>query len=129
MEILEWLASLHWYDGRAVTNFNLRDDGGHTPLWLAAAWGWEKCVSFLLTLPQVHPCIPDIHGVTPEQAARRVGYNELGDAIKIRASELDVCVPEHGFWDEPDKRFYIKEPEPDVGVDDLADESDDEEME
>lgn len=67
VEVLGWLASLHWYDGRFVTNFNLRDDGGHTPLWLAAAWGWEKCVQFLLTLPQVHPCIPDVNGDTPEQ--------------------------------------------------------------
>lgn len=109
--VLEWLASLHWYDGRFVTNFNLRDDAGHTPLWLAAAWGWDQCVRFLLTLPQVHPCIPDLHGNTPEMAARRVGYHELGDAIKIRAKELAVTVPENAYWDEPDKRWYVKEPE------------------
>mmetsp|Transcript_30860 Transcript_30860/g.99561 ORF Transcript_30860/g.99561 Transcript_30860/m.99561 type:complete len:164 (+) Transcript_30860:294-785(+) len=126
--VLEWLATLHFYDGRFVTNFNLRDDGGHTPLWLAAAWGWEKCVSFLLTLPQVHPVIPNMHGITPEHAARRVGYNEIADAIKVRANELGVNVPENGFWDEPDKRFYVKEPElpPDADEDD---DDDDEDME
>lgn len=111
VQVLEWLASLHWYDGRFVTNFNLRDDGGHTPLWLAAAWGWEKCVQFLLTLPQVHTGIPDIHGTTPEQAARRVGYHEIADAIKIRSKELGVVVPENSYWDEPDKRFYVQQPE------------------
>ena len=63
--VLEWLAGLHWHDGRLVTNFNLRDDGGHTPLWLCAAWGWEKCVRLLLTLPHVHPLVPDAQGVSP----------------------------------------------------------------
>ncbi|KAJ8602464.1 hypothetical protein CTAYLR_001306 [Chrysophaeum taylorii] len=127
VSVIEWLASLHWYDGRLVTNFNLRDDGGHTPLWLAAGWGWEQCVQFLLTLPQVHPCIPDIHGITPEQAARRVGYNEIADAIKIRAKELGVTVPENAYWDEPDKRFYVKEPEEVPEEED--DDEDDEDME
>ena len=126
-EILEWLGTLHWFDGRFVTNFNLRDDGGHTPLWLAAAWGFEKCVAHLLTLPHVHPCIPDMHGCTPEQAARRVGYNEIGDAIKIRARELGVDVPINGFWDEPDKRFYVKEPEQAPAED--QEDTDDEDME
>ena len=75
--ILEWLAGLHWHDGRLVTNFNLRDDGGHTPLWLCAAWGWEKCVRLLLTLPHVHPLVPDAQGVSPEEAARRVGFHQV----------------------------------------------------
>mmetsp|Transcript_12986 Transcript_12986/g.17386 ORF Transcript_12986/g.17386 Transcript_12986/m.17386 type:complete len:216 (+) Transcript_12986:49-696(+) len=129
-EILEWLASLHWYDGRFVTNFNTRDDGGHTPLWLAAAWGWNQCVDFLLSLPQVHPTIPDNDGFTPEQAARRVGYNEIAQAIYIRAKELNVVVPENSYWDEPDKRWYIKKAEesPDQEQDDEEDD-DDEEME
>ena len=75
--VLEWLAGLHWHDGRLVTNFNLRDDGGHTPLWLCAAWGWEKCVRLLLTLPHVHPLVPDAQGVSPEEAARRVGFHQV----------------------------------------------------
>ena len=78
---------------------------------------------FLLTLPQVHPVIPDVHGVTPEQAARRVGFHEIADAIKIRATELGVNCPENSYWDEPDKRFYVKEPE----AAPAAEESDDEE--
>ena len=121
--ILEWLAGLHWHDGRLVTNFNLRDDGGHTPLWLCAAWGWEKCVRLLLTLPHVHPLVPDARGVSPEEAARRVGFHQIADAIKVRAEELGVALPERAFWDEPDKRFYVKEPE----AAPAAEESDDEE--
>ena len=121
--VLEWLAGLHWHDGRLVTNFNLRDDGGHTPLWLCAAWGWEKCVRLLLTLPHVHPLVPDAQGVSPEEAARRVGFHQIADAIKVRADELGVALPERAFWDEPDKRFYVKEPE----AAPAAEESDDEE--
>lgn len=121
--VLEWLAGLHWHDGRLVTNFNLRDDGGHTPLWLCAAWGWEKCVRLLLTLPHVHPLVPDAQGVSPEEAARRVGFHQIADAIKVRAEELGVALPERAFWDEPDKRFYVKEPE----AAPAAEESDDEE--
>ena len=113
--VLEWLAGLHWHDGRLVTNFNLRDDGGHTPLWLCAAWGWEKCVRLLLTLPHVHPLVPDAQGVSPEEAARRVGFHQvrrpasaepssiegavvthprtqIADAIKVRAEELGVAL-------------------------------------
>ena len=123
-KVLAWLASLHWHDGRLVTNFNLRDDGGHTPLWLCAAWGWEKCVRFLLTLPHVHPLIPDTSGVSPEEAARRVGFHQIADAIKVRADELGVTLPERTFWDEPDKRFYVKEPEPEPVEEESEDEED-----
>ena len=90
--VLEWLAGLHWHDGRLVTNFNLRDDGGHTPLWLCAAWGWEKCVRLLLTLPHVHPLVPDAQGVSPEEAARRVGFHQVrrpASAEPSSSSRLD----------------------------------------
>ena len=142
----KWGTSSRGSDGRLVPNFNLRDDGGHTPLWLCAAWGWEKCVRLLLTLPHVHPLVPDAQGVSPEEAARRVGFHQvrrpasaepssiegavvthprtqIADAIKVRAEELGVALPERAFWDEPDKRFYVKEPE----AAPAAEESDDEE--
>ena len=79
---------------------------------LRAAWGWEKCVRLLLPLPHVHPLVADAQGVSPEEAARRVGFHQIADAIKVRAEELGVALPERAFWDEPDKRFYVKEPEP-----------------
>ena len=98
--VLEWLAGLHWHDGRLVTNFNLRDDGGHTPLWLCAAWGWEKCVRLLLTLPHVHPLVPDAQGVSPEEAARRVGFHQVrrpasprGLLLRSRAPSSRVPAP------------------------------------
>ena len=81
-----------------------------------------------------------------EEAARRVGFHQvrrpasaepssiegavvthprtqIADAIKVRAEELGVALPERAFWDEPDKRFYVKEPE----AAPAAEESDDEE--
>lgn len=58
------------------------------------------------------------------QAARRVGYHEIADAIKIRAKELGVTLPKDSYWDEPDKRFYVKEPEE---VPEEEDEDDDDE--
>ena len=48
---------------------------------------------------------------------------QIADAIKVRAEELGVALPERAFWDEPDKRFYVKEPE----AAPAAEESDDEE--
>jgi hypothetical protein len=67
-----------------------------------------------------------MHGVTPEQTARRVGFHEIADAIKIRTNELGVALPDRAYWDEPDKRFYVKAPDV-VAV--VEDESDDEPME
>ena len=116
-QALEWLATLRHFDGRPVVNFNARDDGGRTPVYLAAQWGWEKCLRFLLTLPAVHPCIPDEKGVTPEEAARRVGFHELADAVHARSEELGVLPPAESYWDEPDKRWYTKEPEEEGGDD------------
>ena len=31
----------------------------------------------LLTLPHVHPLVPDAQGVSPEEAARRVGFHQV----------------------------------------------------
>jgi ankyrin repeat protein len=95
------------FDGRFVVDFNLRDDGGHTPLFLAASWGHEQCVRLLLQLPHVHPCIPDVTGVSPEETARRVGYHGIANAISTRAKELGVDLPAGSYWDEPDKRWYL----------------------
>ena len=64
-----------------------------------------------------------------ESARRRWGAvvthprTQIADAIKVRAEELGVALPERAFWDEPDKRFYVKEPE----AAPAAEESDDEE--
>ena len=71
----------------------------------------------------MHPLVPDAQGVSPEEAARRVGFHQIADAIKVRADELGVALPARAFWDEPDKRFYVKEPE----AAPAAEESDDEE--